>query len=40
MKRPAILHFLAAAAQAIDYNDTSVGLAPQRFYRVVTPQVP
>ena len=29
-----------AAAQAIDYNDTSVGLAPQRFYRVVTPQVP
>ncbi len=29
-----------AAAQAIDYNDTGVDLAPQRFYRVVTPPVP
>ena len=27
-------------AQSIDYNDTSVGPAPQRFYRIVTPPVP
>ena len=29
-----------ATAQAIDYADTTAGLAPQRFYRVVTPPVP
>ncbi len=29
-----------AAPQAVDYNDTTVGANPQRFYRVVTPQAP
>lgn len=29
-----------AVPQAVDYNDTSVGTVPQRFYRVVTPPVP
>lgn len=41
---PAWLHLAdipaPTAAQAIDYNDTGVDLAPQRFYRVVTPPVP
>ena len=29
-----------AAPQAVDYNDTTAGANTQRFYRVVTPQVP
>ena len=41
---PAWLHLAdiasPAAVQAIDYNDTSVGTIPQRFYRIVTPPVP
>ena len=41
---PAWLHLAdiaaPAAPQVIDYLDTSVGTAPKRFYRVVTPPVP